>query len=460
MDSDSAIVVYTTGSDEGTTDQPNRILDDNAASANNERPSAIERQRVAIQAGATRNRVDQNTQPSTPGSRLAAFFYGLYHSDSSRFGRQVSLSLLLIAAAVVSMLSIFHAVKKETAPQAELAQITKALKKPPTSSAPSEKDVADSITIPISDISLRAQPQLLQQVVAAYRLRLAADPDNSVAKATLSRIREHSLAELAAISATESAPLATDSLRLAVRLFPELAREPRYQSIAARINTNANNMARSELPVVTEPTVATQQSAPAATPAPTVVTKQPPPTTPTPTIAAQQPKPVATPAPTAVTQQPKPATTPMPVAQPAQPLTPVAPAAQPPTHASNPITQPPVAVVTRKPQVRVMALTSGIIRKDRFIPTKGGNVFRLNIGFRHRDNPLVNQPGAGLVAQLSESSSSEPLGKVPVEIVGSSGEKSFLIETSTKGKIDKFYTLNFVVDGYELPSHRVQLSQP
>jgi hypothetical protein len=89
MDFDSAVFVYTTGSDAGTTDQPNRIPSNNADNANNERPSAIERQRVAIQAGATRNRA---MQPSTPSSRLAGFFYDLYHSDSSRFGRLASLA--------------------------------------------------------------------------------------------------------------------------------------------------------------------------------------------------------------------------------------------------------------------------------------------------------------------------------------------------------------------------------
>ena len=508
MDSDSAIVVYTTGSDAGTTDQPNRILNDNTAGANNERPSAIERQRAALQAGATRNRADQNTQPSTSSSRLVTYFYDLYHSDSGRFGRQVSLWVLLIAAGVLSIISIFHAVKNETAPQAALAKITKPLQKSLATGASSEKDAVDSITVPISDVGLRAQPELLQQVVAVYRLRLATDPNNSVATAALSRIREHSLAELAAISTTESAPRATDSLRLVVKLFPELAQEPRYRSIAARINTNANTMARSQLPAVAEPTVATQQLTPAAKPAPNVAPQQPTPavtaaptiaaqqpklaTTPTPTIVAQQPKPATTPTPTVATQQPQPVTTPTPavaaqqskpatsptptvatatqqsrpattsalITQLFQPLTPAPQAAQPPTPASNSTTQSPVAVATRKPQVRVMSLTSGIIQKDRFIPTKGGNVFRLNIGYRHRDNPLVNQPGAGLVAQLSESGSSKSLGEVPVEIDSSSGEKSLLIGTFAKGKSDKFYTLNFVIDGYELPSHRVQLTQP
>lgn len=408
MKSDPADTVYTTRIDADTAnpgDQPSPVLNNNADGAENERPSAIERQRVAIQSAATRNRADQDTQPPTLSSRLAAYFDGLYHSDGSRFGRRASLALLLIAVSLLVMFGTFRALKKETVPQAELAQITKTLQKIPASGASSEMDAANAIAVPISDVSLRVRPELLQQLVAVYRLRLVADPKNSVATATLSRMREHSLAELDVISATESAPLATDSLRLAVKLFPELANDSRYRSIAARIKTSENNKARSQPPAAAEPAVVTQQPAPATTPAlPT---------------------------------------------QPAQPLTP----------ASISTTQPPAAVATRKPQVRVISMTPGIIRKDRFIPANGGNVFRLNIGFRHRDNPLVNQPDAGLVAQLSENGSSKVLGEAPVEIAGSSGEKSFLINTSEKGKMGKFYKLNFIIDGQVLPSHTVQLSR-
>lgn len=424
MNSNPADTVHTTTIDADAanpSDQPNPVLNKNADNAESERPSAIERQRVAIQSGAAPNRIDQKTlppPPATPRSRFAAYFDGLCNCDGSRFGRRASLALLLIAASLLLMFGTFRALKTENVPQAELAQVTKTLQKIPAPGASSEVDDTAPIAIPISDVSLRVRPELLQQLVAIYRLRLVADPNNSVATTTLSRIREHSLAELDVISATESAPLATDSLRLAAKLFPELANDPRYRSIAARISTSGNNMAQSQRPAA-------------------AVTQQP---------ATQQPAPATTPV---RATQPAPATTPALATQPAQPLTP----------ASISTPQSAAAVASRKPQVRVISLTPGIIRKDRFIPADGGDVFRLNIGYRHRDNPLANQPGSGLVAQLSESGSSKLLAEVPVEITGSSGEKSLLIGTSEKVEMGKFYNLNFTVDGHVLPSHTVLTRQ-
>ncbi|EEF23435.1 conserved hypothetical protein [Ricinus communis] len=220
----------------------------------------------------------------------------------------------------------------------------------------------------------------------------------------LSRIREHSLAELDVMSSKGKAPFVAEAVTLAANLFPELANNSRYRSIAARINAGESNMAQSHRSAITESATLTRQPAPAM---------------------------------------------PHPSQQAVQPLTP----------ASIPATQPSAAVASRKPQVRVISMTPGIIRKDRFVPTVGGNIFRLNIGYRHRDNPLIDQPGSGLVAQLSENGSSKILAEVAVEIDGSSGEKSFLIGTFKKSRMDRFYKLGFIVDGYVLPSHTVLLSR-
>ncbi|MET0380181.1 MAG: hypothetical protein ABW049_14405, partial [Spongiibacteraceae bacterium] len=69
MNSDPADNAYTTrveadAADSG--DQPEPALNKNADSAKGERPSAIERQRAAMQLATTRNRVYQNLPPPPP----------------------------------------------------------------------------------------------------------------------------------------------------------------------------------------------------------------------------------------------------------------------------------------------------------------------------------------------------------------------------------------------------------
>lgn len=406
MDSDPADTVCKTDIDVGATDasdQPNPVVNKNADSATSERPSAIERQRAAMESWATRNAAVQYAQPSTPGSGDADFDPP-YDPNGSHFGRRSSLALLLIAVSLLLVFGAFLAVKKETVPEGETVQITKALKKIPGANA-GGVNASDVIAVPMREASLSARPEFLQQLVAIYRSRLVTNPNDAEATTVLSRMREQSLAELDAISSNVKAPRASEAATLAVKLFPELANNPRYRSIAARISAGEKNIAQSRRLVTAGPVVATQQPAPAASPATSTQV------------------------------------------------------AQPPTPESIPTTQPAGAVVSRKPQVRVISMTPGIIRKDRFVPREGGNIFRLKIGYRHRDNPLVDQPGSGLVAQLSESGSSKILAEVPVEIEGSSGEKSFLIGTFKKSRMDKFYKLTFIVDGQVLPSHTVLLSR-
>lgn len=458
MNSDPADNVYTTrveadAADSG--DQPEPALNKKADSAKGERPSAIERQRAAMQLATTRNRVYQNLPPPPPPppptSRFASYFDALSNFDGSRFGRRAFGVLVLTAVSLLLIFSSVRAVKKDTAPQAESAQITKTLQKIPAAGTASALDAANGIVVPISDVSLRVRPELLQQLVAIYRLRLVSDPNNSAATATLSRMREHSLAELNVISATESAPIATASLNLAANLFPELSKDLRYRSIAARITKSGSEKAPSQRPVAAAPAaaVATPKPVPGTTPALSIKPTEP--LTPASTKTAP-------PLTLASTKQTQPLT-PVPT-KPAQPLMPTSSKlAPPPIPAATSTTSAPAAVAPRKPQVRVISMTSGVMRKDRFVPADGGNVFRLNIGYRHRDNPLVDQPGAGLVAQLSESGSSTLLAEVPVDIVGSYGQKTFLMNTSTKGRLNKFYKLNFIVDGNVLPSHTIQLTR-
>jgi hypothetical protein len=352
-------------------------------------------------------------------------------------GGRAFFSVLLIAASLLAAYVFLADDAERAAPAKPVAQITNTLQKSPSAgssgaiepakttavpgstsmnaAAPvgepltlSKPEVA--IILPISDVSLNVQPELLQHLVAICRLRLTREPNDSNAMATLSQLREHALAELDVISATDSPALAANSLELTARLFPELADNSRYRSIAARINTGAKDIAQRMAPATSDPVAAipqtTSPTAPAATPA--LVT--------------------ATPA-----------------------------VSTPPTPSSLSQNQSVAAMASRKPQIRVNSLTPGVIKKDRFVPQNGGNIFRLNIGYRYRDERLDNQPGSGLIAQLSKSGSSKVLAEVPVEVTGSKGEKSFLIGTFEKADMGKFYKLNFTVDGHVLPSHTVQL---
>lgn len=95
--------------------------------------------------------------------------------------------------------------------------------------------VSNNMVIPIAAVTLRNRPQLLEQLVEVYRSELADHPGNSIALASLRRLRERSLAELEAIVATGSDPDASRSLEIVSRLFPELAARSQYQSLAARV---------------------------------------------------------------------------------------------------------------------------------------------------------------------------------------------------------------------------------
>ncbi|MDB6060861.1 MAG: hypothetical protein JWM78_964 [Verrucomicrobiaceae bacterium] len=406
--------------------QPSTQGSDNVDSG---RPSAIERQRAAMQPAAARHLTD-HIAPQ-PKRTLPNSFSDDGH-NGSRLIKRTRFALLLAAASLVLAVIAFRTPIMGAAAQAEreVAQFTKSLQKAPAPTTSAEVAAATGITVPISEVSLRVRPELLQQLVAVFRLRLANAPHDAEVNSILVRLREHSLAELEVISATEDAPLAANSLNFAAKLFPELVYDPRYQSLAARIDKNP---AQNQQQAIADSAVGTEHAL-AATPA----------------LSSQS---VAS-ATTATAQQAIPAVSDTKPINPA-PMPAVLPATERSTGAAS---KTDAAAVAAKPEIHVTSLTPGIIEGERFVPTDGGNVFMLVINYRNLGNGLNQQPGGELVTQLGSSHNPRLSAEVPVEITGSSGKKSFLIGTLERGHTGEAYKLNFILNGQVLPTRTAHLT--
>ena len=387
---------------DGPTQRSSAAQNKESADSSGVRPSAIERQKAAMQSAAAR-RSDRGKPKPKRRVRGTSSDDG-HSSDKGRGSRRLIFALVSAAGLILAVAGL-RAPLMQTVSQAQsgaLARITNTLQKTPAAIAAGGAEKAGAVTVPIYDVSVRLRPELLLQVVSVYRLQLETDPHNAEATATLARLREHTLAELDAMSLTENLALTAASLKLAATLFPELANDPRYQSLATRIAWNNSN--QNQHRATDAPAVASEQTALSIAPA---------------KIAAAEPTRPS------LTSGSK-------LVETAEPL---------------------------QPEIRVISLTPGVIEGERFVPAEGGNVFMLAINYRNLDKGSRNHAGgAELVTQLGSTNNPRLQAEVPMEIEGSGGKKNFLIGTFEHGHTGEAYTLNFILDGHALPPRTVRLT--
>jgi hypothetical protein len=427
-------------------------------------PSAIERQRAAVEAAAALGLSHHDT-PRPPRSPLL------------KYALSIVLVLWLLALSVGYVFNDFRAAVMATVNRAERVlveftqpeEITPAPQKPiaaPTAKPPNNikpdaaattatvaattpavSDSANALTIPINDVSLRVRPELLQQLVAVYRLRLAHDPNDAAAKAALTQLRERSFAELGVISTTESASVAATSFEITSRLFPELASEDRYQILFARANLR-RQLAEAKSTVPAEPTVPvaspTDQSAAPITPEPAATVQE---------KSAQLAAKTTDPSPAPAASPPAEAAK----AEPAHVAKPVA-TSKVATSKTVAATKTDAAPAPTKPDVRVISLTPGKMAEGRFVPAEGGNVFMLEINYRDIGSDVDTLSGSELVVRLGSGRDPQVLAEASVDIAGGRGTKSFLMGTLVPGYSGEVYKLNFILDGRVLPSRTARLS--
>lgn len=380
-----------------------------------QRPNtAIERQIAATSALGCCERAHQDAVRGTAGPHKTRS--NTNRRNYQRVGLASVALFLLIAAGLASVFTV-HDRPLQRAVSAVRQMVAQATTTHNPSHNPSPagaaqtaapKKVAEVLTpaalsIPISDVSLRSRPELLEQLVQVYRSRLAAVPNDSVALDALNQLQERSLSELEAIIRESDDSTASRSLQLISRLFPELADNPRYRYLNARMDY-IHRQAKGE------PEVKPESSAPLAA---TVSSE---------TTASQ--KSVSAPHDSSAV-----------VAKKAVENTP-----------------------SLKPEIRTVSIIPGTMVDDRFTPGENGNVFMVEISYRNFDKVSEDQSDVTLVTRLGIPGDSTALAEVPVEIFGNRGKKSFLMETLMPGSPGEKYQVNFILNGEFLASRVVRLS--
>jgi hypothetical protein len=388
------------------------------------RPSAIERQ-IAATSGL-----------SDPMARRAGL-NNTTHRKPNRFGLVSFLLLVLIVAVLLALLFTDRGrplrktisstlpvagqvVRNDSLPATHLSPTIS----PPQTTNPSPASASqtsantstastnaatfstpDAISIPVTDVSLRNRPELLEQLVQIYRSKLTGDPNNSTARTALSQLQERSLSELQTIVLEGDDATAVKSLEIVARLFPEVVDNARYKYLVARMD-------RIHRQVKDEPAAKPEPSPPPSTTSPPATISPEKSVSPSINSLAAGVKKTAENAPSS------------------------------------------------KPEIRALSITPGTLVDDRFVPSEDGNVFMVEISYRNFDKISEDSSGASLVALLGVPGNATVLAEVPVEILGDRGTKSFVMATLTPGNTGGKYQLNFILNGEFLASRTVRLSMP
>lgn len=317
---------------------------------------------------------------------------------------------------------------RENATQTTVAQISapqtqeqKAIAEVPTSPA---------LSIPISDVSLRNRPELLEQLVQIYKTQFAKDPSNATALAALTQLQDQSLSELQIIIAQGDPAATVKAVATIARIFPELADNTRYKYLIARMDYNQRS-------VKDEPIIKAEASVPSA-----------------------NVKPVAA-APAVIAPSPA-----SPVVKSAEVKSVTTPSAQPIKEASSNVaassaTKNTESAVSSKPEIRSVSIVPGALVDDHFVPRDGGNVFMVEINYRNFEKVFEGHPAATLTTLLGTPDDSLVLAEVPIIITADRGTKSFLMETqAAQGYAGGKFELNFMVNDEFLTSRSIRLSRP
>lgn len=212
------------------------------------RLSAIERQIAAAAAA----RIDdgdhahQNYQPYRESAEPAMgrrYNYRRHHRRR-RFGAMSFFVIALFVAIGVAFAFLEFGRSPQTTAGTVLRAAEPAASLPAASpvdgsgtvAAPESAGAANSATVPVpvTDISLRSRPELLEQLVQLYRAQIAANPADSTASTALDRLQEKSLSELEIIMAGDDDAVSLKAFDTLSRLFPELTDDARYRSLALR----------------------------------------------------------------------------------------------------------------------------------------------------------------------------------------------------------------------------------
>lgn len=401
--------------------------------------TAIERQIATTSTLGYRKPTHQDAADRTTGPRKTRF--NADHYKFYRVGLASFFLLFLLVAAGLVLVFTHHdrPLQKAASAALQMVDATTATHNPspaPDSAAQAvePKKIAAistpaAVSVPISDVSLRNRPELLEQLVQVYRSQLANNSNDSTALTALNQLQEQSLSELQTIITEGDQATAVKSLEIVSRLFPELTDNTRYKYLMTRIDfiphsSKDEPVAKSEPSTPSETTSAANISHVATVQEPIPATTTPPATTPPATISTTKD-------------------------------------ASPAIESSSAIAKnAAINTTSSKPEIRAASITPGTIVEDRFIPSDDGNVFMVEISYRNFDKAFVDKTEATLVARLGVPGDSMVLAEVPVTISADRGTKSFLMETFAQSHADGKLQLNFILNDKFLTSRTLRLSMP